>query len=117
MRRAGEPNLVAGVPGEEHLVAGLDQGHVGPDGRDDPRAHVHGLVRGHDQAARELGFVERLQDDVVVERLERDVVGDWAPFQHASTILVSMEVSNPDKMFFPERGLTKLDLVTYYADV
>jgi bifunctional non-homologous end joining protein LigD len=28
-----------------------------------------------------------------------------------------MQVSNPDKMFFPERGLTKLDLVTYYADV
>jgi DNA ligase D len=28
-----------------------------------------------------------------------------------------VEVSNPDKMFFPERGLTKLDLVTYYADV
>ena len=30
---------------------------------------------------------------------------------------MSVEVSNPDKMFFPERGLTKLDLVTYYADV
>jgi bifunctional non-homologous end joining protein LigD len=28
-----------------------------------------------------------------------------------------VEVSNPDKMFFPERGLTKLDLVRYYADV
>ena len=28
-----------------------------------------------------------------------------------------MQVSNPDKLFFPERGLTKLDLVTYYADV
>ena len=28
-----------------------------------------------------------------------------------------MQVSNPDKVFFPERGLTKLDLVTYYADV
>ncbi len=30
---------------------------------------------------------------------------------------MSVQVSNPDKMFFPERGLTKLDLVTYYADV
>ena len=28
-----------------------------------------------------------------------------------------MEVSNPDKMFFPERGLTKGDLVAYYRDV
>jgi DNA ligase D len=28
-----------------------------------------------------------------------------------------VQVSNPDKLFFPERGLTKLDLVTYYADV
>ena len=28
-----------------------------------------------------------------------------------------MHVTNPDKIFFPERGLTKLDLVTYYADV
>ena len=28
-----------------------------------------------------------------------------------------MQVSNPDKLFFPQPGLTKLDLVTYYADV
>jgi DNA ligase D len=28
-----------------------------------------------------------------------------------------MHVTNPDKVFFPERGLTKLDLVTYYAGV
>ena len=28
-----------------------------------------------------------------------------------------MHVTNPDKVFFPERGLTKLDLVTYYRDV
>jgi DNA ligase D len=26
-------------------------------------------------------------------------------------------VTNPDKLFFPERGLTKLDLVSYYVDV
>jgi bifunctional non-homologous end joining protein LigD len=30
---------------------------------------------------------------------------------------VAVRVTNPDKVFFPERGLTKLDLVTYYADV
>src|SRR6266705_193901 len=28
-----------------------------------------------------------------------------------------MQVSNPDKIFFPERGLTKGDLVAYYLDV
>jgi DNA ligase D len=28
-----------------------------------------------------------------------------------------VQVSNPDKVFFPARGLTKLDLVSYYADV
>ena len=28
-----------------------------------------------------------------------------------------MQVSNPDKLFFPERGLTKGDLVAYYRDV
>jgi bifunctional non-homologous end joining protein LigD len=39
------------------------------------------------------------------------------PFQHSSTILVSVHVSNPDKLFFPARGLTKLDLVSYYASV
>jgi DNA ligase D len=28
-----------------------------------------------------------------------------------------VHVTNPDKLFFPERGLTKLDLVSYYASV
>jgi len=28
-----------------------------------------------------------------------------------------VQVSNPDKVFFPERGLSKLDLVSYYAGV
>jgi bifunctional non-homologous end joining protein LigD len=28
-----------------------------------------------------------------------------------------MRISNPDKLFFPERGLTKGDLVAYYRDV
>ena len=26
-------------------------------------------------------------------------------------------VTNPDKMFFPEKGITKGDLVQYYVDV
>ena len=28
-----------------------------------------------------------------------------------------VRISNPDKLFFPERGLTKGDLVQYYLDV
>jgi bifunctional non-homologous end joining protein LigD len=30
---------------------------------------------------------------------------------------IDVAVSNPDKVFFPEPGLTKLDLVSYYVDV
>src|SRR5215217_2294815 len=29
----------------------------------------------------------------------------------------AVDVSNPDKVFFPERGLKKIDLVEYYVDV
>jgi DNA ligase D len=39
------------------------------------------------------------------------------PFEHASTILRPIEVSNASKLFFPERGLTKGDLVAYYVGV
>jgi len=28
-----------------------------------------------------------------------------------------VQISNPEKPFFPERGLTKGDLVSYYLDV
>jgi DNA primase len=28
-----------------------------------------------------------------------------------------VRISNPDKVFFPERGLTKGDLVRYYVDL
>jgi bifunctional non-homologous end joining protein LigD len=38
-------------------------------------------------------------------------------FQHVSTILRRIAVSNPDKVYFPERGLTKGDLVAYYVSV
>jgi len=38
-------------------------------------------------------------------------------FQHTSTILPLIHVSNPDKPFFPARGLTKGDLVAYYVGI
>jgi len=37
--------------------------------------------------------------------------------QHAFTILRAIEVSNPEKVYFPARGLTKGDLVAYYVGV
>jgi bifunctional non-homologous end joining protein LigD len=46
------------------------------------------------------------------------------PFEHAfhdtrfvRVGRVDVQVTNPDKPFFPARGLTKLDLVSYYVDV
>ena len=123
MRRPGEPHLETGVAREEHLVAGLDRADVRPDSRDDARAALRRLVRGHDQPARQLGLVERLDDDVIVERFERHV-GQRMPLEHALHDTRSVHigrtdvpVTSPEKMFFPEPGLTKLDLVTYYVDV
>ncbi len=123
MRRTGKSDLEAGVAREQHLVAWLDRADVRPDGRDDARAALRRLVRGHDQPARQLGLVERLDDDVIVERLERHV-GQWMPFEHALHDTRSVQigghdvpVTSPEKVFFPERGLTKLDLVSYYVDV
>ena len=123
VRRPGEPHLVAGVTGEEHLVARLDRGDVRADGGDDPRTALRGFVRRDDQAARELGLVERLHHDAIVERLERRV-GERMPFEHVLHDTRSVRVgrhdvpvTNPDKIFFPERGLTKLDLVSYYVGV
>src|SRR6266566_1571176 len=59
----------------------------------------------------------------VVERLEGDV-RHWMTFEHAFHDTrfvrigrVDVPVTNAEKPFFPERGLTKLDLVSYYVDV
>jgi bifunctional non-homologous end joining protein LigD len=123
VRGARQSNLEAGVAREEHLVAGLDRGDVRTDGGDDPAPALRRLVRGHDEPARQLGLVERLDDDVVVEWFEADV-RHRLPFEHAfhdtrfvRVGRVDVRVTNPDKPFFPARGLTKLDLVSYYVDV
>ena len=96
---------------------------VRADGRDDAAAALRGLVGRHDQAARQLRLVDRLEDDVVVERLERHV-GHGMPFQHGLHDTRCMRlgrydvpVTNPDKLFFAEPGLTKGDLVAYYVAV
>jgi DNA ligase D len=39
------------------------------------------------------------------------------PSSTTCTILRRIEVTNPDKLFFPARGLTKADLVAYYVGV
>src|SRR5579862_6886673 len=71
--RANEPDLVAGLAWVEHLVARLEPLDVGADRGDDAGGAVRGLVDGHDQAGGGFGLVERLDDDVVVERLDGDV--------------------------------------------
>ena len=75
-----------------------------------PLLHLGRLVRRDDQPARELRLVELLDDEVVVQRLERRV-GERLPFQHGFTILRAcsigrqdVPVTNPDKVFFPARG-------------
>ena len=107
MRRAGEAHLEAGVAREEHLVAGLER--ASRPGRRPRRCRcgLRGLVRRHDQAARQLRLVDRLEDDVVVERLERHV-GHGMPFQHGLHDTRCMRlgrydvpVTNPDKLVLP----------------
>src|SRR4051812_10970444 len=124
MRRAYEPDVEAGVAREEHLVARLDRGHVRPDRCHDPGPHLQRLVRRHDQAAWKLRLVQGLHDEVVVERLEGRVVCDRMPFQHARQDTRVMRVGGHDvpvtslgRMVFPEPGLTKGDLISYYVDV
>jgi hypothetical protein len=86
MRRAREAHLKTGVAREEHLVARLDGGDVRAHGGDDPAVHLGRLVRRDDQTARKLRLVELLDDEMVVQRLER-CVSEWLPFQQRFTIL------------------------------
>ena len=70
---ATQPDVVAGVLGEEHLVARVDPVGLGADGGDDPRAAAGLGALRDDQAGPRLDvLVDRLDDQVVVERLERD---------------------------------------------
>ena len=108
--------------GKSTLSPGSIVADVGADRRDDAGAALRRLVRGHDQAARQLGLVERLEDDVVVERLERHV-GQWMPFEHAFTILApcaSAETTSRSRTRTScssrSAGLTKGDLVSYYVE-
>jgi len=123
MRRTGQTHLESGVTREQHFVAELDRRDVGANGGDDAGAHMRRLVGGDDQPARELRLVELLDDEMVIQRFERGVA-EWLPFQHGlhDTPCVrvgrqDVPVTNPDKVFFPATGLTKLDLVTYYVGV
>src|SRR6185437_14008669 len=85
-----------------------------------------------DQPRGGLAVVERLDDEVVVQRLEVDVVmRARRPFEHAehdTAVMPSpfveipvgerlVKVTNPDKVFFSAHGETKLDLVNYYLAV
>src|SRR5262245_5241298 len=70
---AREPDVVARVLREQDLVAGDDLARVRADRGDDPGAAVRLGTRREDQPGAGLRlFVELLDDDVVVERLERE---------------------------------------------
>jgi bifunctional non-homologous end joining protein LigD len=123
-RRPAEPHLVAGVVREQHLVAGLDRARVRADGRDDAGAAVGLRARRDDQPEGRLRFlVGGLDDDVVVERLEGQIESARFVEHEANDTPVvrvgrhEVTISNPDKVFFPARGLTKGDLVRYYLDL
>src|SRR5262249_56983228 len=58
------------------------------------------------------GFVPR---PATAGEHENDTESENPP--HAATLPAGMAVSNPDKVFFPQVGLTKGDLVSYYLDV
>jgi len=84
-----EPDLVAGVPGVEHLVARIHACHVASNCGDDSRATHDG--RGsrcrEDEARACLGLVrDGLDDDEIVEGLERDVDASRF-FDHPLTIV------------------------------
>src|SRR6185503_9101975 len=83
-----EPHVEAGLMRVQHLVALLDPVRLRADGGDDPGADGDGVQRrgGQDQAGARLGLVAYgLDDDVLVERLERriDVL---RLIQHAQSI-------------------------------
>jgi bifunctional non-homologous end joining protein LigD len=120
--RAPEPYVEARVLREQHLVARLDAARIRSDRGHDSGPAAGLVARGDDQTGARLGLlVTGLDHDEVVERLERQIDPAWL-LQHIAndTAVVrvgghEVTVSNPDKPFFPERGLTKGDLVDYYV--
>ena len=112
-----EPHVVAGFLREEHLVAGRDAFDLGADGGDDAAAALRLGARRQDQPGARLGLlVGGLDDDEVVERLEREPRWDAdlptrnpqyscvmaeSPFVELEVGKRIVKVTNPDKVFFP----------------
>ena len=83
-----EPDLVAGVPGVEHLVTRIHACHVASNCGDDSRATHDGCGSRcrEDEARACLGLVrDGLDDDEIVERLQCDVDASGL-FDHPLTI-------------------------------
>ena len=130
-RGAGEPHVEARFLLEQHLVARRDAFGIWSDGDDDAATALRfGACRNDEPCARLRFFVGRFDDEEIIQRLEREP--DRARvFEHALTILRGMaspfielevggrtvKVTNPDKVYFPARGETKLDLVQYLISV
>jgi len=72
--RPGQAHLIAGVFGKDDLVARLDSISLDAHSCDDARLAAVLGAGGNDQARARLGFlVGWLNDDVVVQRLQREV--------------------------------------------
>src|SRR4051812_6868749 len=128
---AGESHVPACAFREQHLVARRDAFDGVAGRRDDARGAAVLVARGDDQPRSRLRFlVGRLDDHVVVQRFEREIdpgrLGGHvhtilpvmaAPFIELDVGGRTVKVTNPDKVYFPARGETKLDLVNYFISV
>ncbi len=81
--RPGQAHLIAGVFGKDDLVARLDALGLDAHSCDDARLATVLGAGGNDQARARLGFlIGRLNDDVVVQRLQREVKPARIFFDH-----------------------------------
>ena len=113
---AAEPRRVGGVVGADCQLAGVDQIQVGLSHDVVPPFVVPPSRLLGAAAAARGGERERHSKN----RRGRPPHGATLPRGYFSPMRVGrheVAISNPDKIFFPQPGLTKGDLVQYYLDV
>ena len=134
MTRIAEPASRTSYPppaGKSTLSPGTTPSTSGADRGDDAAPALRLRARRDDEPAARLGLlVGLLDDDEVVERLQRQPDGARvlehafhdtpvmpSPFVELEVGGRTVKVTNPDKVYFPARGETKLDLVQYFIGV
>ena len=121
---SAQADVEARVLREQDLVPGLESARLRSDRGHDPGPATGLVARGDDESGARLGLlVGGLDHDEVVERFQGEIDPAWL-LQHGPNDTAAVrvgghevKVSNPDKPFFPERGLTKGDLVDYYVEL